>query len=143
VATSSIVEVDDPFNNSLFRFFPGFEVMTGKHFVFQRGEERFGRGIVETRPGPTHRLPNAELVTEHGEIVRGIGRTTVGMEDHPSHPVLPAARGDSHFDGLTSEFGIRMATGGVAEQPTGEQVGRRREIELALIGRDLGHVADP
>jgi hypothetical protein len=34
--------------------------------VFQSGEERLGRGVVETRPGPAHRLPNAELVTEQG-----------------------------------------------------------------------------
>src|SRR5207248_10639851 len=35
VATSSIIEVDDPFHNSLLRFFPGFEMMPGEYLVFQ------------------------------------------------------------------------------------------------------------
>jgi hypothetical protein len=30
--------------------------------VFQGGDERFGGGVVETRPDAAHRLPDAEFV---------------------------------------------------------------------------------
>lgn len=33
------------------------------------------------------------------------------------------------------QFSISVAAGGVAEQPTAEQVDRRREVEFALVGR--------
>src|SRR5262245_57426862 len=39
VASSTIIEVDDPCDNSLLRFLTGPEMMTGEHLVFQGGEE--------------------------------------------------------------------------------------------------------
>jgi hypothetical protein len=71
VTSPPIIEINNPIRNNPSRFFSGSEMMPRQHLVFERGEERLGRRIVETRPGPAHRLSNIEPVTEGGEIAGG------------------------------------------------------------------------
>src|SRR4051794_3750190 len=100
--------------------------------MFQGREERFGRGIVETRADTPHRLANIELAADFGEVVGSVGRTAIRVEDHPGPLSFPAASGDGHLYRLTCEFGVRMTAGGVAQQPAREQVDRGRKVQFTL-----------
>src|ERR1700752_4783008 len=78
-----VVERVTPVDDHSLRLNGITESIAGQHFPFQRREERFGGSIVETRPDPSHRLPNSQLAAQLGESVCGIGATAVGVEYDP------------------------------------------------------------
>ena len=63
------------------------------------------------------------------------------MEDHPvDHSASGLHRG-SHLDYVAGQFGTRMLRRRAGQQLAGEQIQDSSQVELALVGRDLGHVA--
>jgi hypothetical protein len=61
------------------------------------------------------------------------------MEDHPAH--VTASDGGRHLDGAGGEFGVVVLGQSEARQPAGGQVLDDGQVQLALVGRDLGQVA--
>jgi hypothetical protein len=65
----------------------------------------------------------------------------IGMEDHATD--VTAAGGRCHVQRGHDQVRVVVGTHRVAEQAPGEQVDHRGEVELALLGDDLRHVARP
>src|SRR5215204_6721236 len=94
VAAMVVVEAVAPLQYDRLGVVSGFEVVSGQDFPFQAGEERLGGGVVEARPDPAHGLGDLEPAAEFGEVVRGVGRAAVGVEDDAADLVDTAAGRD-------------------------------------------------
>lgn len=106
----------------------GGEVVPGQHLVFQGGEERLGRGIVETRTDPAHRLPDAEFVlTQQGKARCGIGRAAVTVKDHAGDGIAAAADDGGDLDRIAGQLRVWMLRGGHASN--------RREYRSSTVAR--------
>ena len=77
MASSSIIEVDDPCYNHFSDFFSSAKVVTREHLVLQCREERLRGRIIKARSDPAHGLCDVELLAQGGEVVRGVGRATI------------------------------------------------------------------
>ena len=137
-----VVEITDPSRDDFPRLSTSAKVMPGQDFPFQGREERLGGGIVETRPDPSHRLGKLQSLAQPGEVLSGIGRAAVGVEDRPRRLSPPRVATAILIACLRDSF-PGGSTGRTAQQPPGEQVKDCGEVELSLLGRDLGDVAAP
>jgi hypothetical protein len=63
------------------------------------------------------------------------------VEDHAVD--LAAARRGCHRQGRADQCGVMVGAHRVAQQAAREQVQDGGQVQLALTGLDLGHVADP
>ena len=68
----------------------------------QRGEEAPRDGVIQTRPGASHRPSGAQSLARVGECGRGVFRAAVGVHDHTIQRVA-AAGGDRCLQGVTGE----------------------------------------
>ncbi len=68
-------------------------------------------------------------------------RTLVGVEDDPVHVASP--NGSGHDQGPGGQLGVVMGADGEADEATGGQVLDGGQVELALLGGDLGQVPAP
>ena len=59
---------------------PGGQLEPVDQLDLQRGEERFGDGVVETRPGPAARLGDTKIGAGGPEGIRGVLRAAVGVK---------------------------------------------------------------
>ncbi len=84
----------------------------------QLGWPQLSRGRLGLHPARTVATSSFAEVDKpfHNSLLRFFPGSEM---DHTGHPPGPAASGDGHLDGLTSEFGIRMVARGVAKQSTG------------------------
>ena len=65
------------------------------------------------------------------------------MEDHPGCVALPAPRADSGAERVEARLGAEMVGDRPAQQRPRARVDDGSEKQPALIGRDVGRVADP
>ena len=115
--------------------------MLAQQLELERGVEALRRGIVEARPDPSHRLGDPEPSTGGLEQLAAVLAAVIGVEDHTGD-VAASDRG-GHLQRGDGERGVVMLRHGEPGDPPRRQVFDVGEVQLALIGRDLGQVAAP
>ena len=108
---------------------------------FYKWHERPPGPRQQRRADPAHRLDHPEVAAGGGERARGVFAALVGVEDDPGDAA--AADGGGHPQRGHRELGVVPVAHREAEQPAGEQVLHRGQIQLALAGRDLGQIPAP
>jgi len=110
----------------------GREVVAGQDLILEGGEERLRGGVVETRPDPPHGLADAGAPAQCGELVSGVGRTPIGVKDHPADRLSATPPRDRHLDRVAGELSVGVITGWVREQPAAVQIQHAGQVELAF-----------
>src|SRR3954453_14690993 len=95
------------------------------------------------RPGPAHRLLDADTGTRGLAVLSGVLARLVVAHEHGGQGVLPAADRDGHLQGCLGEVGVVVLAEGEPNDPPLTHVQYRVQIELALLGSDRGAVAVP
>src|SRR5215213_11846802 len=69
--------------------------------------------------------------------------TLVGMEDHLGDRLSAAADGDRHLQRRAGQVDVMVLIQGEPHDPAGANVEDTVQVQLALIGWDLGAVTEP
>ena len=120
---------------------PGREVLEAPQLELHGGVPRLDDRVVQRRADPAHRLADAQPLARRPERGRGVLAALIGVHDHPGH--VPAAHRHRHDQRGVGQLRVMMLGQGEPEHPAGGRVQHRREVQLALIGVDIGAVAVP
>src|SRR3954447_6220102 len=77
------------------------------------------------------------------ERLGGVLAALIGMHDHPADGVLAAPDRDRHLQGRSGQVGVVMLTQTEPDDPPRAHVQHRVQVELALVGGNLGAVPVP
>ena len=75
--------------------------------------------------------------------MRGVLTSLIGVEYDPGHRVCAAADRDRHRQRPVGQIGIVMLRHGEPDDPPRPHIEHAVQVQLALIGDDLGAVAKP
>jgi len=140
VAPLSVVENLDVFEECRLCLVPRPELCSVNHFGFQRAEEALHRGVVEAVPLAAHRGRHVMKSEQFPVAVAGILHPPVGVDDQPRRGP-PVA--DGHLQRVLAQGAFQALRHRPANDLHGGQVLDRREIEPALVRRDVGDICEP
>src|SRR4051794_35507452 len=95
------------------------------------------------RPGPAHRLLDADTGTRGLAVLSGVLAALVGAHEHVGQGVLPAADRDGHLPGCLGEVGVVVLAEGEPNDPPPAQAHSGAQVDRALVGSDGGAVVVP
>src|ERR1700685_1254763 len=102
--------------------------------VLERGEERFGHGVVVADAGPADRLTEVMLAQRISELLRGIITPAVMVEDGISGEPVITCR---HLNGPVDELSLIVIVHGPADHCPGTAVDNGRQIYPAFPRRNV------
>ena len=140
VAPAGVVGVDEPGDGPAGLVF-GLEPVPGQQLVLERRVPALRRCVVQCGSDPAHRLGHPEAVARFGEEVADVLAALVRVKDHPVD--VAATYGCGHHQRSPSDCGVVVLGHGEPGQAPGSEVQHDRQVQLALVGGDLGQVSTP
>ena len=136
----AVVKDFDVLEQGLLRLFAGSELKMVNALGLQRAEEALHDGVVVAVATPAH----ADLATRIGHqgavfVARVLHAPIAMMQQAPMGSTLLA----SLTERLAGQLGTQMIGGGPTDNPTRTEINDGRQIEPALLSRDVGDVRCP
>ena len=119
----------------------GVEVSARQELPLEGRVEALRGGVVQRRADPSHRLGHPERLAGLGEHVTDVLAALVGVE-HDTVDVATAGRG-GHAQGGPGQRRVVVFPQREPGQSPRRQVKHGRQVQLALLGGDLGQVPAP
>src|SRR3954454_19031129 len=138
-----VVVVLDPGGDRLPGLGAGGEVLQAAQFELQRGVPALDGRVVQGRADPAHRLRDADPLTRRAKRARGVLTALVAVEDHAGDRLPATAHRDRHGQRVVGQLGVVVLAEGEPDDPPRTHVQHAVQIQLALVGDDLGAVAVP
>lgn len=109
-------------------------------FGLERGEEALHRGIVPAVAGSAHATGHAVVGQESLEGRTGVLASSIGVMQHRLRRASPP---DGHHECIGDQLRGHRRMHRPADDPSGEEIHHRRDVEPAFGGPEIGEVSDP
>ena len=129
-----VVPALDEFEDGHLRLGLGLKATAVQQLAFQRGEEAFAHGVIETVADRTHGGSYASLLAARSESNGCVLRALVGMMDHVLRPPLV----DRHVERIEDELRAQVGRHGPVHDAAAEHVHDHRQKQKA--GQGCAHL---